>query len=62
MIMEMEEIRIKELQLDTIKINNLKESIEYFKKINNVTEIYPVPLPYPYRFSARVFFEFFTGI
>ena len=22
-----------------------------------MTEIYPVPLPYPYRFSVRVFFE-----
>lgn len=27
--------KCKELRLDMIKINNLKESIEYFKKINN---------------------------
>lgn len=28
-----------------------------FYGTHRMTEIYPVPLPYPYRFSVRVFFE-----
>ena len=58
----MEEIRIKELQLDTIKINNLKESIEYFKKINNYgTDKEPYYLQYELS-EAPISFEWYKAI
>lgn len=54
--------KCKELRLDMIKINNLKESIEYFKKINNYgTDKEPYYLQYELS-EATVSFEWYKAI
>ena len=51
-----------ELRLDMIKINNLKESIEYFKKINNYgTDKEPYYLQYELS-EAPISFEWYKAI
>lgn len=54
--------RCKELRLDMIKINNLEESIEYFKKINNYgTDKEPYHLQYELS-EAPISFEWYKAI
>lgn len=54
--------RCKELRLDMMKINNLKESIEYFKKINNYgTDKEPYHLQYELS-EAPISFEWYKAI
>lgn len=54
--------KCKELRLDMIKINNLKESIEYFKKINNYgTDKEPYHLQYELS-EAPISFEWYKAI
>ena len=54
--------KCKELRLDIIKINNLKESIEYFKKINNYgTDKEPYYLQYELS-EAPISFEWYKAI
>ena len=54
--------KCKELRMDMIKINNLKESIEYFKKINNYgTDKEPYYLQYELS-EATVSFEWYKAI
>ena len=54
--------KCKELRLDMIKINNLKESIEYFKKINNYgTDKEPYYLQYELS-EAPISFEWYKAI
>ena len=54
--------KCKELRLDIMKINNLKESIEYFKKINNYgTDKEPYYLQYELS-EAPISFEWYKSI
>ena len=54
--------KVRELRLDIIKINNLKESIEYFKKINNYgTDKEPYYLQYELS-EAPISFEWYKAI
>lgn len=54
--------KCKELRLDIMKINNLKESIEYFKKINNYgTDKEPYYLQYELS-EAPISFEWYKAI
>lgn len=54
--------KCKELRFDIMKINNLKESIEYFKKINNYgTDKEPYYLQYELS-EAPISFEWYKAI
>lgn len=54
--------KVRELRLDIMKINNLKESIEYFKKINNYgTDKEPYSLQYELS-EAPISFEWYKAI